>query len=455
MGETLEEILAKQTGSQGETLEEILSRTKKLTYPFPQEPRPTTDFQRVGPHKMAYVGTGRTQADIEPASQALGNFGKFAAENVVPLATMEFGGSLIPRTLVKARPLIGTALKVGARAAGFAAGSEATAPLEGEMPSLSRGLRTARNIALTEGAVRGLAYPLARAGSVEPAAAAMAQDNPALLKKVSPEEYARLSAQISDVPVPQTAEHTSYLNLAKTKGKIDGMPYVNQMLGAIRKGVDEPTARLIERKTGSLAESLFNRLGPDGKITAEALDDWLRTNISEPAARVYEKGAGSAWQERLASLRDQMVPQLYKDIGGGATELQRTASTKIGKVNAAKSVMPAPSETKMNLQTPGYLRQVMKDSDLGYQIRTRLAGLDEVANTNFLPRVEDLAMRSSWTAAEKAEVEDILANVPAIGYERVGMVRAGARKIARGMTRAARPTGRMVGLMSNVRGTSQ
>ena len=68
------------------------------------------------------------------------------------------------------------------------------------------------------------------------------------------------------------------------------------------------------------------------------------------------------------------------------------------------------------------------DTDLGEQVRTRLRGLDEVAGTNHLERVERLAMRSSWTGAEKAEVEDILANVPAIAYERVGLVRAGARK---------------------------
>ena len=52
------------------------------------------------------------------------------------------------------------------------------------------------------------------------------------------------------------------------------------------------------------------------------------------------------------------------------------------------------------------------------------------------------------TAAEKAEVEDILANVPAIAYERVGLVRAGARKFGRGLTRTARPAGRIAAATS-------
>ena len=227
--------------------------------------------------------------------------------------------------------------------------------------------------------------------------------------------------------------------------------YVDRILKKWRANADEPMARNIENKTFNLADKLDKHIGPTGKIDAKRLDDWIRVNISEPSQRVYEKGAGSAWQERLATLRDDLTPKLYADVGGGAAELQKAASVKIGKEQGARKFFPEQTPTQPNIQTPTYLRQVLKDNDLGYQVRTRLANLDEVAGTAHLPRVEDLAMRGSWTAAEKAEVEDILANVPAIAYERVGLVRAGARKIGRGLTRAVRPTGRVAAVGSTIK----
>ena len=447
MAETLEEILARKTGPGGESLEDILARSKKVTYPFEQpEPIRETGFKQVAPGKIEYGSPPVPGA--ETGLEGLGDALKFGAETVLPIIGMEAGGGLIPRALVKARPVIGGMMKAASRALGAGAGSEATAVLEGEKPSLKRGLKTARNIGIVEGAIRGPAYFMARAGGVEPAAASLAQDNPNLLKRAPAAEYAAAAKDIAKTSVPMTAEHAAYTQLVKQRGDIDGMAFVNKILGKVRQGVDEPTARLIENKTTTLADKLFQRLGPNGEISAESLDNWIRVNISEPAARVYERGAGTAWQERLSTLRDDLTPKLYDDIGGGAAELQKAASVKIGKEKAAEKFFPEQTDARPNLQSPTYLRQVLKDTDLGHQVRERLRGLDEVAGTHHLQRAEELAMRASWTAAEKAEVEDILANIPAIGYERIGMVRAGARKVGRSLTRAARPAGRIAAAAS-------
>lgn len=429
-----------------------LATAKKETYPFPEpEEIRETGFRTVAPGRIEY-GEPRPDASLGEAARG---FGTLVSNVILPVAGMEFGGGLIPKALIKARPVIGGIIRAGARALGAGAGEEAARVAGGEKPSLHRGLRTARNVGLIEGTIRGAGYLAARAGGVEPAAATLAQDDPSLLRRAPASEYAAAAKDIAKTSVPPTAEHAAYTQLVRAKGNVDGNVYVDRILNKLRANVDEPTARLIETKTFNLADKLSQRLGPDGSISAESLDDWIRINISEPAARVYEKGAGTAWQERLAALRNDLTPKLYQDIGGGAAELQKAASVKIGKEQAARAVFPEQTAARPNLQTPTYLRQVLKDTDLGHQVRERLKGLDEVAGTNHLERVEDLAMRSSWTAAEKAEVEDILANVPAIAYERVGLVRAGARKVARGLTRAARPAGRVTAVGSTIRGVSQ
>jgi hypothetical protein len=453
MSKTLEEILAqKEESLGGESVEDILARAKKVTYPFdqPGEIR-ETGFRYVAPGKIEY-GEQRPDASLGEAARG---YTELVSNIILPVAGMEFGGGLIPKALVKARPVIGGMIKAGARALGAGAGEEAARAVGGEKPSLRRGLRTARNVGLIEGTIRGAGYMTARAGSVEPAAAALAQDDPSLLRRVPASEYAAAAKDIAKTRIPATAEHAAYMQLVKARGNVDGTVYVDRILNKLRANVDEPTARFIETKTFNLADKLSQRLGPNGEISAESLDDWIRINVSEPAARVYERGAGTAWQERLATLREDLTPKLYQDVGGGAAELQRAASTKIGKGRAAETMFPEQTAARPNLQSPTYLRQVLKDNDLGYQVRERLNGLDEVAGTNHLERVENLAMRSSWTAAEKAEVEDILANVPAIAYERVGLVRAGSRKVGRGLTRIARPTGRITAVGSTIRGVSQ
>lgn len=430
-----------------------LSGARKQTYPFGEAPPTETNFNPVAPGKIEY-GTREEGVESMTGEQFSKGLRKFTVGNVLPIATMEAAPLLLPAKLA-ARPLLGMAAKIGLRSGGAGAGSEASHVIEGEKPSLKRGLETARNVAIAEGVVRVPAYAMGRAGGVEPAAASLAQDNPKLLKPVHAREYASAVEDISKTNIPLTPEHMAYQTLVENRGPIDGMKYVDRILKKVRPGVDEPTARLIESKTGSLADRLFQRLGPDGKISARDLDDWLRVNVSEPAARVYEKGAGTAWQERLADLRDDLTPRFYGDVGPEAAGLQRATSGVLKKEAAGKSMFPEPTPTRMNLQSPSYLRQVLKDTDLGEQVRTRLAGLDEIAGTKHLPRVQELAMRSSWTAAEKAEVEDILANIPAIAYERVGLVRAGARKVGRGLTRAARPTGRVAAVGSTIRGVSQ
>ena len=556
MAETVEEILARKAAPSNESLEEILARKNvpKVTYPGFGQPEapPETGFRQAKPGKTVYTGSGSTLADVESPGTVYGRMGRTAADVIVPIAAMEVGGGLVPAALSKARPVVGMIAKTAARALGAGAGSEAVAPLHGEAPSLTRGLKTARNVALTEGLVRGGGYVLGRAGGVEPSAASAAQDRPELLKRAPAKEYAAAGKDIAKTykTFPETQEHVAYRNLVASKGEVDGMPYVQKMLDSVRPNVDEPVSRLIEKKTASLADDLFQRLAPNGKIDAVKLDDWIRKNLSEPASRVYEKGAGSAWQERLASMRDQLAPQFYRDIGGrgfppvpsgyvrlyrgqigefaptatnkqlgeldrgrwfstdpelarffgplkyvdvpedvanaaerhsvytksarllpaefadkartlsgiagpNAAELQAATHETMRKVEAAQKMLPEQTPTALNIQTPSYLRQVLKDSDIGEQVRTRLANLDSAAGTNHLDRVEDLAMRSSWTSQEKAEIADILANVPTIRYERVGLVRAGARSLGRKVTRVTRPSGRIAAVGSTIRGVSQ
>lgn len=501
-----------------------LAGAKKETYPFGGEQETETNFRQVAPGRVEY-GTREEGVESMTPDQFSKGLRRFTVGNVLPIAAMEAAPLLLPAKIA-ARPLIGMMSKIGLRSGGAGLGGEASAVVEGEKPSLERGLHTARNVALMEGLVRLPAYATARAGSVEPVAASLAQDNPGLLKPVHAKEYASAVEDIAKTRIPPTAEHAAYETLVANRGKVDGLQYAQRIFDKVRTNVDEPMARLIERKTDKLANSLLDRLDNDGMISARDLDDWIRVNLTEPAAQVYERGAGTAWKERLATLRNDITPRFYDDVGAAverraaganrpvvtleeaarfreegeimrrlpgdsertmrakqkgmafkepptpaelekaratptrtvgpsAAELQKATSVKLGKVNAAKNMFPMPTEASMNLQSPAYLRQVLKDTDLGEQVRTRLAGLDEVAGTKHLPRVKELAMRDSWTAAEKAEVEDILANVPAIAYERVGLVRAGSRKLSRLLTRSARPVGRVTAVGSNIRGVSQ
>lgn len=461
MGETLEEILARKTGGGSESVEDILARSKKVTYPFEQPqttPSPESlGFTRVGPGRMQYGEPQPKLSDMQELVKIAKGAATFTSNAILPIAGLELGGSLVPKALAEARPLANIAIKAGMRALGAGAGGEAATMVGGEKPSLRRGLRTARNVALTEGMVRGSGYMLGRAGGVEPVAASAAQDRPGLLKPAPAKEYAAAGKDIAQTynTIPETAEHAAYRNLVTNRGTVDGMPYVQEMLNTVRQNVDEPVSRLIESKTTGLADKLFQRLGPNGEINAVELDDWIRKNLREPAARVYEKGAGAAWQERLAGLNDKLSPKLYADVGGGAPELQAATSKTLGKVEAAKKMFPEQTPGRPNIQTPAYLRQVLNDTDVGEQVRTRLSGLDEVAGTNHLQRVKDLSMRSSWTAQEKSEVADILANIPSIRMERVGLVRAGARGIGRKLTRIVKPSGRVATIASTVQGTSQ
>jgi len=448
---TFEDLLAEKNAPA--SFEDLLAgkEVSKASYPFPQPepgPRPT-GFTTVAPGKIVY---GEPAKPPLSAGQFYGRYIKSVAPFILPVAGMEAGAALLPSRLAEEAPILTMAGKTALRALGAGAGGEAAKVVRGETPSLAGGLHTARNVALTEGLIRGLGYTTARAGSVEPAAASMAQDRPDLLRKAPAEEYAGAAKGIARTvqKFPETAEHVEYRGLVGAKGKIDGMPYVERMLNQVRPNVDENVARLIESKTENLANKLFNRLGPNGEIDAADLDDWIAKNLREPASRTYEKGAGTVWQERLASMNDELSPKLYQDIGGKAPELQAATHKTLSKVEGAGKMFPEQTPQKPNIQSPGMLRQVLNDTDIGHQVRTRLAGLDEVAGTKHLQRVKDLAMRSSWTAQEKAEVSDILANLPSVRYERVGMVRAGARQIGRGLTRLARPAGRTAAVVSTM-----
>ena len=227
---TLEEALASQ-GFGDLTLEQALSeQAKKVTYPFEQPPEqppgPAVDisaYQQRGLMGGMASDFSKYAADIPQAA-------KVATEIALPVATMELGGGLVPQALVKARPLLGMGVKAGMRALGAGAGGEAAAAVTGEKPSLKRGLRTARNVALIEGAVRAPAYMMGRAGGVEPMAAASAQDRPELLKRVTSADYAKAGQDIAKTRVPMTAEHAEYSRMVAARGEINGREYVDRIL---------------------------------------------------------------------------------------------------------------------------------------------------------------------------------------------------------------------------------
>ena len=175
---TLEEALASQ-GFGDLSLEQALNeQAKKVTYPFEQPPeQPPGQAVDISAYQQRGL-MGGMASDFSKYAADIPQAAKVATDIALPVATMELGGGLVPQALVKARPLLGMGVKAGMRALGAGAGGEAAAAVTGEKPSLKRGLRTARNVALIEGAVRAPAYMMGRAGGVEPMAAASAQDRP-------------------------------------------------------------------------------------------------------------------------------------------------------------------------------------------------------------------------------------------------------------------------------------
>lgn len=364
-------------------------------------------------------------------------------------------GQIAARGLAAAAGL-GPVAQLVASVGGAMAGDALGQPLSGQKEMDWPGTATVGGLtALTEGTMRGGGYVGARAGTVGPEAAKAAQGDLSLLKPVPEGSYEQLGSQIAQHAqnLPQTPEHFGYNMLTRARGQIDGRPFVQSMMNTVRTNVDEPVSRLIENKTRMLANSLQQRLGPEGAISAEGLDDWIRTNLTEPASRVYEKGAGSAWQERLASLRDQLSPQLYKVIGGGAADLQAATAKQLNIREGVTKFLPEQTSQNINLVTPARLREALSDSSTGIQLRQRLGAYDAANNTDFLNRSRRLAMRSEWTAGEKQEVEQILGNLPAIRAERIGLVRASSRKLGRALTKGIKTVGSATaGATSYIRG---
>lgn len=362
---------------------------------------------------------------------------KTAANIGLTVGGMETGGALTATKPILARIL--------ARGAGYFTGNTLGKMVEsGQPPTMESlkqsGIDAAKNMAL-EGLARPVAYGLARTGTVDPRAASLAQDDFGLMTKLEPNEYKVAASDIAKHAgnLPQTPEHFGYNMLAQARGNVNGMAFVSRMLNHVRGNVDEPVSRLIERKTASLADDLFNRLGPGGEIQASELDDWIRKNLTEPASKVWEGGAGTAWQERLATMRDDLSPQLYRQIGGKAAEWQAETNRQLNIKEGVQKWLPEQTPQKPNIATPGKLRAILSEGDAGQETRDRLSAYDAQNKTNFSDRVKRLAMRSSWTAHEKEEIEQIMANIPTVKYERIGLMKSGGRAMGRGLTRSIRP----------------
>lgn len=301
----------------------------------------------------------------------------------------------------------------------------------------------------------------ARAGGVNPEAAAVAQAEGRLpwmkpkgeapiLRPTSVSEFKGMGQEVAEAARGAGkiagGPHEAYMKLVESDPNrlIDAGPIYTAVKERV-SGAGMGPLRAADTQLLRGLRDLRSKIKPGGMISIKDADDWIRANLTPPALAA-QSGSEAAFNEAANVARKKAVPYLYGKIAPEAGALQQATKDMLTKIGAVETMLPEQTPYHPNVGTPQKLRQVLSETEVGQEIRDRLAEFDTTFGTRLKPGAERLAMRESWAPLNREDMGRAFETIHPGGGAALALRagKAAARGPGKLLTKAARPGGRVL-----------
>jgi hypothetical protein len=411
-----------------------------------------------------------TPADLreKAARQAMdiigtGLFAEVGGGAARPLATKLIGKLALKKGILPWAARTGASMLVPtARAAGTFVGDVGTRAATGQPVDVPGAAERAGGQLALETGFGQAGRMLARAGGVGPEAAAAAQaegrlpymkpkGEAPLLRPTSIAEFKGMGQEVAEAAHEAGdiagAPHAAYMDLVNKNAnrQIDAGPIMTAVRSKISGAAIGPNRTADVAMTRAIRD-LRSKLKPGGMITIKDADDWVRANLTPLALKAQQTQSEAAISEAADAVRKKIVPYLYGKVSSAAGSLQQATKDMLTKQGAVETFLPEQTAYQPNLSTPQKLRQALAETETGQEVRDRLGTFDTAFGTRLLPKTQRLAMRESWAPLNQEDMGRMIETMHPGGSPGL-MLRAGkaaARGPGKFLTKAARPSGRLL-----------